>query len=270
MIDLDTVLARLADDSAAPMHQRLSDGLRRLAERQQHGGRMPTESEIMRAAGVSRSTVRRAIESLVTEGLLIRHQGRGTFVHKPRLVHALDQLQPIVAIYAEAGRPPHGELLSMEWQRDGRALPVCMHAVCDEALYFRRRYTARGLPPSWADIYLPGDLALHVSRGDIEAHPVYHVLQHTLGLTPHYANITVRGVSDATDTDLDEPGDASFFVLERVTYDENDRLLECTQLHMRSDSFEIKVRANSLNAEHIEFDVRARRRGGQPTRPTPR
>lgn len=47
------------------------------------GDRLPTEPELCAEFGVSRITVRRAVEDLIGEGLLVRQQGRGTFVTEP-------------------------------------------------------------------------------------------------------------------------------------------------------------------------------------------
>jgi DNA-binding GntR family transcriptional regulator len=46
----------------------------------QSGARIPTESELMHRFSVSRITVSQALKDLVQEGLVVRRQGRGTFV----------------------------------------------------------------------------------------------------------------------------------------------------------------------------------------------
>jgi GntR family transcriptional regulator of arabinose operon len=52
------------------------------------GGRLPTEQEIAAANTVSLTTVRRAMEKLAAEGLVIRRQGSGTYVaHQPTAAH---------------------------------------------------------------------------------------------------------------------------------------------------------------------------------------
>ncbi|MFD3928816.1 LacI family DNA-binding transcriptional regulator [Streptomyces sp. NPDC058614] len=47
------------------------------------GGRLPTEKQLAHSSGTSVSTVRRAVDELVAEGLVVRRQGSGTFVLPP-------------------------------------------------------------------------------------------------------------------------------------------------------------------------------------------
>ncbi len=55
-------------------------------------GRFPSENELQERFGVSRVTVRRALSELVNEGFLIREQGRGSFVVRPRVQDQLRRL----------------------------------------------------------------------------------------------------------------------------------------------------------------------------------
>ena len=50
------------------------------------GSPAPSERELVHRFGVARMTVRQALDTLVTEGLLERVPGRGTFVARPRRV----------------------------------------------------------------------------------------------------------------------------------------------------------------------------------------
>ena len=51
----------------------------------QEGDRLPPERQLCRDFDVSRSTLRQALDELEERGLISRHQGRGTFVTRPRL-----------------------------------------------------------------------------------------------------------------------------------------------------------------------------------------
>ena len=49
------------------------------------GAPMPSERELCELFGVSRMTVRQAVDTLVVDGVLKRHQGKGTFVASPKV-----------------------------------------------------------------------------------------------------------------------------------------------------------------------------------------
>lgn len=61
------------------VHQRLANRIGKL----EPGDRLPPEGALCAEYGVSRITLRRAVDDLISEGLLVREQGRGTFVTEP-------------------------------------------------------------------------------------------------------------------------------------------------------------------------------------------
>jgi GntR family transcriptional regulator len=71
-------------DSPLPLYRQIKGHLARMAEERHGGGeRFPSESELTRLFGVSRMTVRQAIQELVDHGVLRRRRGAGTFVSAP-------------------------------------------------------------------------------------------------------------------------------------------------------------------------------------------
>ncbi|MCX5208437.1 GntR family transcriptional regulator [Kitasatospora sp. NBC_00240] len=76
----------------------LADRLRReiLDGIRQPGTRLPTEKELAADTAVSISTVRRAVDNLVAEGLVDRRQGSGTYVRTPQVTKARRLLMGVV------------------------------------------------------------------------------------------------------------------------------------------------------------------------------
>jgi GntR family transcriptional regulator len=79
---LSDVLPPLNESSAQPLYQQLQRALRGAIENRIIGpdDALPPERDLAEMLKVSRITVRKAIDELVEDGLLIRKQGSGTFV----------------------------------------------------------------------------------------------------------------------------------------------------------------------------------------------
>ena len=81
----------------------------------QTGDQIPSEPELTRVFGVSRAVIRQALGNLEHEGLILRRQGKGTFVAGPKIVEGL--VQKLTGFYqdmVERGRVPVTQVLKQE------------------------------------------------------------------------------------------------------------------------------------------------------------
>ena len=67
------------------------------------GDRIMTESELAKTYGVSLITVRKAMGSLMEKGLVVRKQGKGTFVTKPKFSRNMKKLQSFSEMCVQMG-----------------------------------------------------------------------------------------------------------------------------------------------------------------------
>lgn len=83
--------ATLGYDERLPLYQRLREEMlaKIAAGEWSPGAPIPTEAELTKSYGVAIGTVRKAVDTLVNEGLLLRSQGRGTFVRRPNFEASL-------------------------------------------------------------------------------------------------------------------------------------------------------------------------------------
>ncbi|MGH8304626.1 MAG: GntR family transcriptional regulator, partial [Steroidobacteraceae bacterium] len=79
---LSQALGKLDQESSLPLYQQLQRALRQAIETHVLGpdDALPPERDLAQELSVSRITVRKAIDGLVGDGMLVRRQGSGTFV----------------------------------------------------------------------------------------------------------------------------------------------------------------------------------------------
>lgn len=99
-------------DDGRPLYRRLSDDLRAEIAALKPGDRIASEPELAQRLNVSRFTVAKAIEGLVDEGLLVRRQGKGTYVAAQPLKRLPGQLRSFTDSVVAAGRRPRSELIA--------------------------------------------------------------------------------------------------------------------------------------------------------------
>lgn len=99
-----------------PLYRRLMDYLLEEidAGRLQPGQQIQSERELAEHFGMSRMTVRHALNELVNQGTLFRHHGKGTFVARPKIRQKLRGLSSFTEDMLNRGLRPGGRVLSIE------------------------------------------------------------------------------------------------------------------------------------------------------------
>ncbi len=112
MKSLADILQTLDPNNSLPLYQQLQRALREAIERRILGpdDALPSERQLATALGVSRITVRKAIDGLASEGLLVSRQGSGNFVCA-RIDKNFAKLTSFSEDMRSRGRVPHSEWL---------------------------------------------------------------------------------------------------------------------------------------------------------------
>ncbi len=127
---------RIDRSSSQPLHAQLRDIIRTAIETGslKEGDRLPTELELCRQYGISRTPVRQALEELVQEGWLVRIPGRGTFVApRERSTRGIQTLR----VVTEPGWAAHLQETALHWNREHPHQPVVLDI--EEVTYPRLR-----------------------------------------------------------------------------------------------------------------------------------
>lgn len=190
------------------------------------GTRLENEILLADQLGLSRPTMRRAIQYLVDRGLLVRKRGVGTQVVQSKV------RRPVVltSLYDDldkSGRRPRTEVLHFGLEPAG---DIAAHALGvaegSDVYHVRRLRLAGDQPLAVLRNYLPAD-RLRLDREALERHGLYQLLRGA-GVHLRFADQTI-GARIATAAEarlLDERKGAPLLTMTRTAYDETGRALE--------------------------------------------
>jgi GntR family transcriptional regulator len=195
------------------------------------GSRLDNEIQLADELGLSRPTMRRAMEYLVDKGLIIRRRGIGTTIVQPKVRRPL-RLSSLYDDLQTEGRNPTTSVLTMDVVPARGEVAGALGLEPDTRVHrIVRLRCAGGQPIARMTNYLPTTLPGlgpgEIDAPTLEATGLYRVL-HSAGVRLHAADETI-GARRATAEEsrlLDEPRGAAVLTMQRVAYDDRGRAVE--------------------------------------------
>lgn len=227
-----------------PLYAQIREALREDLAKMEPGQAIPPEPDLQTRFEVSRITVRRAIDELVTEGLLIRQQGRGTFVQRLKLTHELNMItswteQLLAAGYAS--RTLHLETEEIEPPK--RIASYLALGSQDQVFALRRLRLVSEEPLTLMLNYLPSRLVPGLSEKVTQRESLYETLEKDYGLIASRAidMVETRTATDEEAKRLRIEHWAPLLCVTRVSYLEDGRPLEVGLAISRGDRYQYRV-----------------------------
>jgi GntR family transcriptional regulator len=227
-VDEDTSRLVLDRASPVPLYFQVAQFLERRIESGELPPGMRLDNEIALAGqfGLSRPTMRRAIEYLVDRGLLVRKRGVGTQIVQPKVRRPVE-LSSLYDDLREAGREPRTQVLSFVIEPPSKVVAEALSIGADSQVYSleRLRFTGRE-PLSIMHNWLPVGV-VPLEREVLESRGLYDVLRSS-GVTLKIATQTIGGrAARAAEARLlaERPG-APLLTMTRTAYDETGRAVE--------------------------------------------
>jgi len=240
-------MSSLPSDTRLPLYQRLRDQLaEQIAKnRWRPGEAIPTEAALSAEYELSTGTVRKAIDALVSEGILERQQGRGTFIRRPQFQSSLFRFFRFQTAAGER-QVPESHILSIEPVAAPSAVAQALGLPVDAPVIRIVRLRLLEVQPVLAEeIWLPRSRFQPLLETDLSLKGplLYPIYEDLCGQVVAYAEetLTAESVNDVHARLLQVPINSPVVVIERLARDYAGTPLEWRRSRGHAEHFRYSV-----------------------------
>ena len=216
-----------------------------LSEKYKPNEQLPFEKELCEKYNVSKMTVKKALDLLVNDGLIIKRRGSGTFVKditEKEIQRIIEKKQFSGLTTTSIGHKVTSKVLEFKIINATKEIADILKIEEDEFIYFVHR--VRYVDDKAVVIektYIPLNLIPGMKLADVKK-SIYGYIKDKLGLNIQSAHSTVRAKkSDELDRKyLNLEKDEPILEVERVAYLDNGKVFEYSFSRHRYDKFEFK------------------------------
>lgn len=236
-------MPEITRDSPIPLYRQMYDILRHQIDAGlfKVGDLLPTEEKLTEDYGISRVTLRKALQLLADEGQLVRHPGKGTYISAHKTEESLQSLRGFAELMIE--QHP-GQVMEIK-KFEVIVASACVAAQLalnhgERILRIWRRHLVDGHPVAIAAIYLPYKLGRLLTPDDAATRTIYDLLTSKANI---HIKRAVQRISATADDDiaisLDVDPGTPLLRVRRVTYSTDEQPVEYIQLYYPGDQHEM-------------------------------
>lgn len=205
------------------------------------GSRLENEVALGDRLGLSRPTVRRAIQELVDKGLLVRRRGIGTQVVHGQVTRGVE-LTSLFEDLTRSGKKPSTKMLEIkEVKADSKMAEILAVAIGSPILYVKRLRLADNVPVSILENWLPADF-VDLDHDAMIEHGLYQLLR-SRGVNIRVAKqrIGARKSTTLESELLEIDKNSAVLTMDRTAYDNSGRAVEFGHHCYRPDLYSFEV-----------------------------
>jgi GntR family transcriptional regulator len=221
------------------------------------GDRLESEGQLGRRFAVSRITVRLAVEDLVRKQLIVRKQGKGTFVVLPAVKHDLKRLHGLLGSLFSQAESASTRLVRYELGVPPRETAGLLNLQRGQtALALDRLYLIDGRPVALVRAWLVPEVA-KLARAKADLISTEDMMREA-GIRVASSQLSIRAEAAGTVVGrfLKISARAPVMVLRRTAFGPDGMVKETGRISFRSDAYELVCATRSLGAAETLFDLR--------------
>jgi len=218
--------------SSAPLYSQLKDSIKRAIAEEilQPNDKIPTEEELCTAFNISRPVIRQAYSELISEGIIARYKGKGTFVKDKEIrSNFFSDLSNFNSEMIRAGLAPSTKVLIKEKITfDKKIYELLKLDPSQSVLHLKRLRYGDKIPLVIVDTYLPLNIFPDIEKIDLENESLYDVFEKHYKIYVSFAHRVVDAqiIDDASAKLLEVAKNTAVHHVETVASDQNERVLE--------------------------------------------
>ncbi len=219
-----------------------------LIEQLDVGEAIPSERQLSADFGVSRLTLRAALDDLAREGYVVRRRGAGTFVGEPKIAQELT-MTSFTDDMRRRGMRPSSKTLELRVTPAGARLGRLLHVSPSEPVVVASRLRlADGESMAIETVHVRERHVPGLTARDLEATSFYELLQNRYGIVVGngFQRIEATVTNEEESAALGVPLHSPAFLFERTTRADNGTVIEFVRSVYRGDRY---VLATSLTPQ---------------------
>jgi GntR family transcriptional regulator len=234
----------LNKESSIPLHVQLANVLRKQIASQEleTHGRLPSERELCQSYGISRITVRQAINTLIQEGLVYSSIGKGTYVAEGVIHEVLQPLSSFTQDMERRGLRASSRVLEASLiPADEYWSKVFDIRLGSEVVYLSRIRLAGDQPIALQEAHLPHGLCPGLLRFDFSERSLYEILRNEYGhkMAKTYTEIEASLADPATARLLQLVQPAAVLISVQTTRLDSGAVIEVTRSVFDSKKYKL-------------------------------
>ena len=217
------------------------DSVLDLIERLPVGRAIPSERQLSVMLGVSRPTLRAALDGLVRDGYLVRRQGSGTYVGRPKIAQELT-----VTSFSEdmrrRGMVPSSRTLDLRVISAGARLGQLLHVSPSEPIVVVTRLRlADGDTMAIETLHVPQALVPGLTAKDLDRGSFYSLLETRYGIVVASGIQTIEPTvtSEEESAALHVPLHSPAFLFQRTSRSQTGEIVESVRSIYRGDRYKL-------------------------------
>ncbi len=217
-----------------------------LIEQLDVGDAIPSERLLSANLGVSRLTVRAALDDLVREGYLLRRRGSGTFVSEPKIAQELT-LTSFTEDMRRRGLSPQSRTLELEVVPAGARLGRFLHVSPSEPIVVAKRLRLADQETMAIEtLHVRQALVPGLTGADLEERSFYELLRERYGVAVTGGTQTIEPTvtNEEESQALGVPLHSPAFQFERTTRAADGSIVEFVRSIYRGDRYRLVTELN--------------------------